>query len=50
MLLAIENGHKVVVKLLLEKGAKQEAKDDGYGRTLLVWAAEKGHEVVVKLL
>jgi ankyrin repeat protein len=37
------------VKLLLEKGAELEAKDQ-YGRTPLLWAADKGHETVVKLL
>jgi ankyrin repeat protein len=38
-----------VVKLLLEKGADLEAKDE-FGRTPLSWAAEEGHEGVVKLL
>jgi len=47
---AAANGHKAVVKLLLERGAEIEAKDSNYGRTALSWAAEKGHEVVVKLL
>jgi ankyrin repeat protein len=37
------------VKLLLEKGAEPNPKDD-YGRTPLWWAAENGHEAVVKLL
>ena len=49
LLWAAENGDGAVVKLLLEKGADLEAKDD-YGRTLLWWAAEYGYEVVVKLL
>ena len=44
-----ENGHEAVVKLLLEKGAELETKDDN-GRTPLSWAAENGHEAVVKLL
>ena len=43
------NGHEAVVKLLLEKGADIESKDD-YGRTPLSWAAEGGHKAVVKLL
>jgi hypothetical protein len=43
-------GHEAVVKLLLEKGAELESKDNGSGRTPLSWAAEKGHETVVKLL
>jgi ankyrin repeat protein len=42
-------GHEAVVKLLLEKGAELEAKDN-YGQTPLLWAAENGHEAVVKLL
>jgi ankyrin repeat protein len=39
----------VVVKLLLEKGAKLETKDNN-SQTLLSQAAENGHEAVVKLL
>ena len=46
---AIQEGHEVVVKLLLEKGAELETKD-GYSRTPLSWAADSGHEAVVKLL
>ncbi|CZR66737.1 related to ankyrin [Phialocephala subalpina] len=42
-------GHKAVVKLLLEKSAKLETKDN-YGRTPLSWAAGNGHEAVVELL
>jgi ankyrin repeat protein len=37
------------VKLLLEKGADTESKDN-YSQTLLSWAAYNGHEAVVKLL
>ena len=37
------------MKLLLEKGAELESKDN-YGRAPLSLAAEKGHEAVVKLL
>ncbi|KAK7422144.1 hypothetical protein QQZ08_009612 [Neonectria magnoliae] len=40
----------VIIKLLLEKGAKIEAKDSWHGRTLLSWAARNGHEIIVKLL
>ena len=47
---AAENGHEVVVKLLLEKGAELETKDKKYGRTPLSRAAENGYEAVVKLL
>ena len=42
-------GHEAVVKLLLEKGANLESKDQN-GWTPLSLAAEKGHEAVVKLL
>ncbi|KAF4415639.1 ankyrin repeat domain-containing protein [Fusarium austroafricanum] len=43
-------GHRVIVKLLLDKGVEIEAKDSMYGRTPLSWAAQNGHEDVVKLL
>jgi hypothetical protein len=43
-------GHRVVVKLLLERGAEVEAKDSKHGRTPLSWAAVNGHEATVKLL
>jgi hypothetical protein len=46
---AAERGHEAVVKLLLEKGAELESKDND-GHTPLSWAADKGHEAVVKLL
>jgi ankyrin repeat protein len=39
----------VIVKLLLEKGAGLESKDQ-IGWTALLWAAEKGHGAMVKLL
>ena len=47
---AAENGHEAVVKLLFEKGADLESKDNEFGRTPLSWAARNGHEAVVKLL
>ncbi|KAK5660449.1 hypothetical protein OQA88_12994 [Cercophora sp. LCS_1] len=47
---AAANGHEVVAKLLLEKGADIEAKDNNDGQTPLFWAAANGHEAVVKLL
>src|SRR5436190_933809 len=40
-------GHEAVVKLLLEKGADLESKDDVDGGTPLWWAAKNGHEAVV---
>ncbi|KAK4160704.1 ankyrin repeat-containing domain protein [Cladorrhinum sp. PSN259] len=46
---AAESGYKVVVRLLLEKGANIEATDSN-GRTALSWATLKGHEPVVRLL
>jgi ankyrin repeat protein len=39
-----------VVKLLVEKGAELETKDNNDGQTSLSLAAENGHEAVVKLL
>jgi ankyrin repeat protein len=42
-------GHEALVKLLLEKGAAVDPKDN-CGRTPLWWAAGSGHEAVVKLL
>jgi ankyrin repeat protein len=47
---AAEKGQGAVVKLLLEKGAELETKDNNYGRTPLSWAAWDGHKAVVKLL
>jgi ankyrin repeat protein len=49
LLWAADKGHEVVVKLLLEKGAELETKDN-YGQTPLLWAVEREHEAVVKLL
>jgi len=42
-------GHVVIAKLLLDKRADLEARDEG-GRTPLSWAVRYGHEAVVKLL
>jgi len=48
---AVEKGHEAVVALLLEKGAKLEAKSNyNYGRTPLLYATRDGHEAVVTLL
>ncbi|KAF3147187.1 hypothetical protein TWF703_000027 [Orbilia oligospora] len=46
---AAKNGHEAVVKLLVDRGADMEAKDN-YEMTPLQCAAENGHEAVVKLL
>ncbi|KAF4335972.1 ankyrin repeat-containing protein, partial [Fusarium beomiforme] len=50
LMIASYFGHRVIVKLLLEKGAEIEAKDSKYGQTPLSWAARNGHEAVIKLL
>ncbi|KAH6988821.1 hypothetical protein BKA56DRAFT_709913, partial [Ilyonectria sp. MPI-CAGE-AT-0026] len=50
LMVASYYGHRVIVKLLLEKGAEIEAKDSEHGRTPLSWAAGNGHEAIVKLL
>jgi ankyrin repeat protein len=42
-------GHEAVVKLLVEKGADVDTKDN-YGRTPLSQAAENANKAVVKLL
>ena len=46
---AARSGHEAVVRLLLEKGARVDAKD-GLGSTALHLAARSGHEAVVRLL
>ncbi|KAH8683801.1 ankyrin repeat-containing domain protein, partial [Phaeosphaeriaceae sp. PMI808] len=47
--LAATNGHETVAKLLLEKGAAIESKNND-GQTPLSLAAANGHEAIVKLL
>jgi ankyrin repeat protein len=48
---AAQNGHEMVVKMLLEKDTVDpNSRDIVYGRTPLSWGAERGHEVVVSLL
>lgn len=49
LILASYYGHRVIVKLFLEKGADVESRD-GIGGTPLSWAAGNGHEATVKLL
>ena len=46
---AAANGHKDVVKLLLDRGAEVNAKD-GVGWSALHLAAREGHKDVVLLL
>jgi ankyrin repeat protein len=49
LLLAAENGHKEVVKLLLDRGADVNARDEHYGNALQA-ASAGGYEAVVKML
>jgi len=50
LLLAAENGHEAIVKLLLNTGKVGIDLKDDYHQTPLSWAARNGHEAVVKLL
>ncbi|KLU85042.1 hypothetical protein MAPG_04074 [Magnaporthiopsis poae ATCC 64411] len=50
LLWAAKNGHKAVVKLLLDKGPGIEMRDSEYLRTPLSWAAGNGDEALVELL
>ncbi|KAK0701262.1 hypothetical protein B0H67DRAFT_500705 [Lasiosphaeris hirsuta] len=50
LLWATEWGHETVVKLLLDRGAAIETKDEQQGQIPLSWATERGHKAVVKLL
>ncbi|KAH0835264.1 hypothetical protein FOPE_04096 [Fonsecaea pedrosoi] len=47
--LAAKNGHEMVARLLLDKGADLESRDE-CGRTSLLCAATYGHEMIAKLL
>ncbi|KAH8669313.1 ankyrin repeat-containing domain protein [Ilyonectria robusta] len=47
---AAGNGHKEVVKLLLDRHADIEARETEFNRTALQMAAENGHEEVLQLL
>jgi ankyrin repeat protein len=49
LVVAAENGHEEIVKLLLKNEANIEAESD-FGRTSLVTAAKYGHETVARLL
>jgi ankyrin repeat protein len=46
---ATRNGHKQVVRTLLDTGADVNAQCGGYGNALQA-ASEQGHEAVVKML
>jgi ankyrin repeat protein len=50
LLWAARNGHKAVVKQLLDTGKVDADSKDQHGQTPLLWAARNGHEAVVKLL
>jgi hypothetical protein len=47
---AAQNGHVVVVKLLLSTGKVNVNSKDSEGRRALSWPAQNGHTAVVKLL
>ena len=47
---AAANGHKAIVKLLLDTGKVDVDSKDTDGRTALWWAAANGDEAIVKLL
>ena len=47
---AAENGSDSVVKQYLEEGHNIEAKDDIFGQTPLLWAAENGHIAAANIL
>ena len=46
---AAAKGHEAIIRLLLDKGANIEAKDE-WSRTPLSWAAAKGREAIIQLL
>ncbi|PQE18637.1 ankyrin repeat protein [Rutstroemia sp. NJR-2017a BVV2] len=50
ILIAAYSGLEGIVKLLLEKGADIESKEDGEGWTALLVASKNGYETIVKLL
>jgi ankyrin repeat protein len=48
--IAAEEGHEVVVKLLLATGKIDADSKDKSGQTPLLYATEGGHKVIVTLL
>ncbi|EHK42207.1 hypothetical protein TRIATDRAFT_146818, partial [Trichoderma atroviride IMI 206040] len=48
--LAAEEGHTIIVEILLAIGQADINSKDRYCRTPLLWAVRNGHEAVVKLL
>ena len=49
-MLASRTGKVAAVNVLLEAGAKIDAKESWNGQTALMWAANAGNAVVVKTL
>ena len=49
LMLAAANGHTETVKLLLERKADLNVRDN-QGKTALAWAREKGHTEIIQLL
>lgn len=50
LLLVVKNRHKIVIKLLLKKGAKPDLKEILDGLMLLLLIAESGYKAAVQLL
>jgi hypothetical protein len=50
LVLAAQQGHLEIVKLLIDAGADLEARDKTFERASLCWAAMNGHITVVKIL
>jgi hypothetical protein len=49
LIFAAQNGHQEIVRILLEKGADPNMKDQ-YGNTALIFAAQNDHQGIVRLL